>query len=411
MFPAPRARALDMVCAGTSGDGLICIDAGGIKHLNRRNGSIPGDRISDLVVCDGKVIFAVEEAILSYDGALVGPPNAVGRGLVGNISCDDEGRLWAASQSTVSSWDGSTWRHHELRAIAPAGTRRPYVAGLAAGPKGTVWLTMPDGIAAHFNGRVWTVHRQGQGFRDSHRFGPILVDSKGQAWLPYAQGLYTFKGERWESLRTIASAHHIVEDKSNRLWLTSGARIAVVDGGRTRAFDAEQNIRELAVDSAGAVWTATEFGLGRFADNKWQSWQMHNSDLPDNDLRSIVVLGEGAAPPAGGAKAKGMLAGTLLWSDSKPMAEADIHICGVRAYDFGANKGPCDDKPLAAKSRSAADGKFVFRDIPAANYYLVVRPKGQQRWIRFATEAARFKLAPGGERQVGLVVIDARQRE
>src|SRR6185436_16874769 len=112
--------------------------------------------------------------------------------------------------------------------------RNARVRGLAAGPEGTVWATLGEGNVLHFDGHEWRLFRQGQGFRAKHDFGRLIVDRGGNVWLPFAKGLYTWKKEKWEQERGLAAANFIYADDKNRLWLTSGARVAVIDEGRMR---------------------------------------------------------------------------------------------------------------------------------------------------------------------------------
>jgi hypothetical protein len=138
---------------------------------------------------------------------------------------------------------------------------------------------------------------------------------------------------------------------------------------------------------------------------------MHNSDLGDNDLMLVAVLGKGPPLPPAVAQATGALAGRAEWSDGKPIAEADVQVCGVRAFDFGIGKGPCDDKPLAAKAVTRADGAFTFPGLAPGNYHFVIRPKGANRWIRFATDPDRLKVRPGETKNAGSIALDAKLRE
>lgn len=403
------ARAADMVCASTSSQGLVCLDSAGFKQFTRRGGQLPDDRIADLAVCGGTMFIAAGEAIVGFDGAAFTPPATVGRGLLERISCHEKGGLWAASQTAISHNDEAGWRHFDLAAAgAPRNAR---VRGIAAGPGGTMWATLGEGNVLRFDGKEWRLFRAGQDFRAKHAFGPIVVDRAGQVWLPFAKGLYTWKKEKWEQERGLAAANFISADLGNRLWLSSGARVAVVDDGRMREIPTDHNTRAVAADSSGAVWAATEFGLARYSGTAWESRQMHNSDLADNDLMLIAVLGRGAALPPPVAQAKGALAGRAEWSDGKPIAEADVQVCGVRAFDFGIGKGPCDDKPLAARATTNAAGEFRFAGLAPGNYHFVIRPKGGKRWIRFATDPDRLKIAPGEAKNAGPIALDAKIRD
>ncbi len=403
------ARAADMVCASTSSQGLVCLDSTGFKQYTRRGGQLPDDRIADLAVCGETAFIAAGESTVTFDGDAFDRPIKVGRGLVERISCHPQGGLWAASQTALSSWDRAGWRHYELSAVgAPRDAR---VRGLAAGPDGSVWATLGEGHVLHFDGREWRLFRQGRGFRIKHDFGRVIVDRGGQVWLPFAKGLYTWKQDKWDTVRGLAAANFISADDKNRLWLTSGARVAVIDGGRMREIPTDHNTRAIAADSNGIVWAATEFGLARYSGTAWEARQMHNSDLADNDLMLVAVLGKGPPLPPPIAQAQGSLSGRAEWSDGKPIAEADVQVCGVRAFDFGIGKGPCDDKPLAAQAKTGADGAFTFPGLAPGNYHFVIRAKGGRRWIRFATDPDRLKVRPGEARTVGPIAIDAKLRE
>jgi hypothetical protein len=402
-------RAADMVCASTSSHGLVCLDAAGFKQFTRRGGHLPEDRIADLAVCGETVFIAAGESTVTFDGTSFDRAVKVGRGLVERISCHEKGGLWAASQTALSYWDKSGWKHFELSAVgAPRNAR---VRGIASGPEGSVWATLGDGNVLHFSGKEWRLFRQGQGFRLKHDFGRLAVDREGAVWLPFAKGLYTFKQEKWETERGPAAANFISVDDKNRLWLTSGARVAVVDDGRMREIPTDHNTRAVAADANGIAWAATEFGLARYSGTAWEARQMHNSDLADNDLMIVVVLGKGPPLPPTIAQATGSLGGRAEWSDGKPIAEADVQVCGVRAFDFGLGKGPCDEKPLAANAKTGANGAFTFPGLAPGNYHFVIRPKDGRRWIRFATDPDRLKVGPGESKNAGALALDAKLRD
>lgn len=403
------ARAADMVCASTSSQGLVCLDSTGFKQYTRRGGRLPDDRIADFAVCGETVHIAAGEATLTFDGTSFARPAKVGRGLVERISCHEKGGLWAASQTALSFRGNGAWRHYDLAGVgAPHNAR---VRGIAAGPGGAVWATLGEGNVLHFDGKDWRLFRPGRGFRAKHDFGRLAVDGAGQVWLPFARGLYTWKQEKWETARGLAAANFIFADDQNRLWLSSGARVAAVEDGRMREIPTDHNTRAVAADTAGIVWAATEFGLARYSGTAWESRQMHNSDLADNDLMLVAVLGRGAALPPAVAQATGTLSGRAEWSDGRPIAEADVQVCGVRAFEFGIGKGPCDDKPLAAKATTDAGGAFRFSGLPPGNYHFVIRPKGGKRWIRFATDSERLKVSPGEVKNAGPIALDAKLRE
>jgi hypothetical protein len=405
------ARAADMICASTSSHGLVCLDSTGFKQFTKRSGHLPEDRIADMAVCGETVFIAAGEMTVTFDGAGFHRPVKVGRGLIERVSCHGQGGLWAASQTALSYWDKTGWKHFELSAVAGGAGRNARIRGLAAGADGSLWATLGEGAVLHFTGREWRLFRQGQGFRAKHDFGRLIVDRAGQVWLPFARGLYTWKADKWEAERGLAAANFIAVDDRNRLWLTSGARVAVLDEGRMREIPTDHNTRAVAADANGIAWAATEFGLARYVGTGWESRQMHNSDLADNDLMLVVALGKGPALPPPIPQPKGALSGKAEWSDGNPIGDADVQVCGVRAFDFGVGKGPCDEKPLAGQGETNAEGVFSFPSLAPGNYHFVVRPRGAKRWIRFATDPERLKVRPGESKNAGTLTIDAKQRE
>jgi len=48
------------------------------------------------------------------------------------------------------------------------------------------------------------------------------------------------------------------------------------------------NIADVAIDSKGVKWIATEGGLARFDSTKWTTWNRANSRLPDNVVQALI---------------------------------------------------------------------------------------------------------------------------
>ena len=48
-------------------------------------------------------------------------------------------------------------------------------------------------------------------------------------------------------------------------------------------------VRDLARDSRGQVWVATDGGLGRFDSRTWVTYNPDNSDFPAMDVRAVLV--------------------------------------------------------------------------------------------------------------------------
>jgi hypothetical protein len=76
-------------------------------------------------------------------------------------------------------------------------------------------------------------------------------------------------------------------------------------------------------------FVGTEWGLSIFDGERWQSYQMHNSELADNDINAIVVLRAGPSLPARldkATSATGSLSGQIV-DNNEPVPNATVELC------------------------------------------------------------------------------------
>lgn len=409
-LPLTAARAADAVCFGTASQGLVCLADGAVKAFAPGTGGMPRGRVSDIAVCGGKMLLGIGNSVVTFDGNAVIGTNKLPRGFANRISCDEKGGYWVSSGLGVAHWNGSGWRYFESKDIAK-GERLSSVQDIAAGPEGTAWAVIVGGVAAYYDGKEWTLYKEGAGFDAKQYFSRVHVDRSGRVWLPTSRGLLTFKDGKWQSVSGLASASSVAEDASGRLWLASGTRLSLFQDGRFTEHRADHSVRAIAVAADGALWAATEFGLARYADGKWQQRQMHNSALPTNDFVSVGVLGKGSALPEEKAQPKGSLTLRVEWSDGKPVADAELQICGISGGIIHGSGGPCSNRPLFAAAKTDADGKVTFKDVLPASYRLAIKPQGSARWVLMFGTNERTQVAPGEAKNGGTLSLQTRFRD
>lgn len=405
------AQAADAVCAATQSQGVVCLTDGGMKIFGRDSG-LKSTRIRDLVTCGDKILALTSRNVVSFDGSEWKSVNDLPRGLYGSeISCDSKGNYWVASSRTVGYWNGDAWKLFEAKDILQ-GERTTSVKDVAAGPNGTAWIVAFGGIAAYYDGNAWKKYKKDEGFQRRNVFNTIYIDKKNNVWLPTVFGLMTFKDGKWVEAARRTGSSAITEDKDGTLWIANNRNVNQVKNDAVKQIKGDRSIRGLAVDGKGRVWAATEFGLAMLSGDTWDSRQMHNSSLPDNNIRRVAVLGNGADLPNKVTKDKASISGRVEWQNGDPVANAEIEICGVsRGIILFGRGGPCEGQPLAAKAKTDADGKFAIEKIETASYRFSIKPVESQRWIRVFLSSNRLLVQAGQVKKIGTIRLNDRFRE
>ncbi len=407
--PAAPAAAADLVCFSTTGRGATCLNGGKIEHHTRASARLPSDSFGAIVACGETIVATVGGSVVTYDGNAWSQPNRPPGGFASRIACAGPGKYWVSLTGGVAYWDGAAWSSHTMaQAVPAAGTT--IVFDVAAGPNGTAWVAMSNGVVALFEGGQWTVFKEGQGFDKRYPFTRIFADAKGQAWIPAGAAVLAFRDGKWQPVAGLASFNAIAFGADGKRWTASGSKLTMHDGDRRAEYDLGHAIRGLAVDAGGAVWIASEFGIARFADGKFETRHMHDSPLPDNDFMAVAATGKGSALPPAAPQQPGSLEGRLEWSDGKPVAGAEIQICGVSASIFTGPEGPCGKRPLFFQATANAEGKFQFPKTPPAAYRMAVKPVGAPRWIVFLGTSDRLRVGAGEAKNAGTLGMDTRNR-
>lgn len=409
LAPATPAVAADLVCFSTLGRGATCLNGGKIEHHTRASARLPSDSFSALTACGDRIVALVGGAVVSYDGKAWSAPNRPPRGFASKLACAGPGKYWVTTTGGVAYWDGGAWKSYAMNEAVPAaGTT--IVFDIAAGPNGAAWVAMSNGVAALFDGGQWTVFKEGQGFDKRYPFTRIFADGKGQVWIPAGAAVLAFRDGKWQPVPDLRNFSAIAFAPDGKRWTASGSKLVVHDGDRRAEYDLGHSIRGLAADAAGAVWVASEFGIARFADGKFEARHMHDSALPDNDFSAVAAVGKGSELPPKSDRQPGSLEGRLEWSDGKAVAGAEVQICGVGAGLLTGPEGPCGKRPLFLQATANGEGRFQFPKTPPAAYRIAVKPVGAPRWIVFLGTTDRLRVGAGEAKNAGTLVMDTRNR-
>lgn len=404
MLSGPAAAA-DVTCFATRGHGLACLNgAGAWKIFTREAKQLRSRTVRDMAVCRGRIYIADGRAIRSFDGDKLGEPNPVPQGYARRIACTAKGYLVAASRM-ISLWNGAGWKFWRADALLKD-EKYKSISDAAIDKDGAIWFVAFGGIAGRIKGDNVKIWKQHQGFQHRMVLSRIVADNKGQIYIPQFRGLFTPDGDNWKLIAGPGGGNVAIAP-DGALWLARGTRINRFQNNAWKSFRIDHSVRDVAIDSTGRIWAATEYGLAVGNGSDWQSRQMHNSDLPDNGLTRVATLGKGGTLPPVKDQPPGSLRGRLEWYKSgEPVKGVTVQICGISRGLF--SRSPCAGQPHAQTTKTDDQGSFVFDKVAPASYRVVARVG--EKWVRIFLGYNRAHVMPGQKKNTGTIRIRERYR-
>ncbi len=400
-----QAVAADVTCVATRGHGLACLTAAAEwKIFTRENKQLSRSRVSDMAVCRGLIHIADGRGVRTFDGEKLSELNPLPQGSVRRIACTKDGYIVVASR-TIGLWNGSGWKFWNAQNLLKD-EKYKSISDAAVDKDGAVWFVAFGGIAGRIKGDEVKIWKQNQGFQRRMVLSRIVADKDGTIYIPQYQGLFTPDGDNWKMIAG-PGASNITVAPDGALWLARGTRLNRFQGNAWKSFRIDHSVRDIAVDATGRVWAATEYGLAAGKDGKWEWRQMHNSDLTDNALGKVAVLGKGGNLPALKEQKSGTLRGRMEWYKSgEPVKGATVQICGISKGLF--SRSPCADQPHAKTGKTDDEGRFEFKGVAPASYRFVA--KFGDKWVRILLGYRRAHVKPGQNKNTGTIRVRDRFR-
>lgn len=205
----------------------------------------------------------------------------------GEIAIDPKGRVWISGSRErytdqdgyLAVWDGTTWQEFTNDQVGLI----PKVGDFGFDSTGRVWIAVPTGAAA-FNGKTWTAYAMQTG--EDCVWSTLAIDRGDRVWLG-GEGcdLTVFDGNEWIKLHKDQSfSPHVsalAVDPLGRVWVGTSQNkgLFIYDGTGWTEYpiseiphlmnmqDSKKGIgqgvwiRDIALDSTGRAWIATNEGL------------------------------------------------------------------------------------------------------------------------------------------------------
>jgi len=271
--------------------------------------------------------------------------DGLGGDSVWRLAAEPSGRVWAAMRGRtiltpytgLSVYDGGRWTHYPM-ATAPI-TTAPQ--SMVADPVAGVWLSN-GATTSRFDGAAWFTPLATDG---APRGGHLATDAEG-VWLASGQVVYQLVGGLWTPRQSFATripngdaaALAVASDSSLYVALAEvgtfdSLGVARFDGTDWRLYTvvdglATDNVRVLAIDGEGTVWTAhgagPHAGLSAFDGTRWRVvWTSDTPGLPGDTPQALDVAPDGAlamAGTSGGAGIHGPTGWTTFRDETQPAA-------------------------------------------------------------------------------------------
>ncbi len=232
--------------------------------------------------------------------------------VVRSVFQDDNGKLWICTEDGVSVFDGYTFFNYTSRDGLGAGT----IYEMVKDRNGRYWFLSSYGGITYFDGlKFFSANEKMGAPPDDYR--NAFVDHDGNLWfsgkdrfilLPYRNGKYDDSGRIFE-LSDAKGFTDIEEDKSGHLLIGSANGLIVFDYRRFAASNGREfspfierlsgteglvnsNIRDMAMDHDSALWIATDDGIYKWKDGKF-NWYIADENISSNSCHAITVDIEG----------------------------------------------------------------------------------------------------------------------
>jgi streptogramin lyase len=403
-------------CAINLFDGLSCLDQDGWHAYGSDSFKAPLRNPWRIALCpDGRIyLYDGLKLYMRKDETLLEIEAEEVPGEMQILACGAGNDLWVSYLEGVSHLKDSSWTHYPATQYFGVSESGGLVNSLAVAPNGRVWVTTYTAIA-FFDGTTWQVVKTGGNYES------LVVDTKGKIWVIDNTNTYhllAYDGVQWSTVPTPEATMRLIAlDRENRVWAgTVHNQLYTLDpqtNSWTLQAEALQfgsgssySLKAMQFDRQNRLWASSNYGLGVYDGSTWTVYRMDNADLFANDNDEIVILGNGPPLPAPLPKAPGSVQGRLV----KPSAaNLRAEICLFTPQYSFAGDSPCADQAYHALTTIDADGNFLFKDVPAGKYHLIVE-QSPGAWfsvvdtpsIPFVPDVgAEFEVKPGTETQLG----------
>ena len=417
-MPATGAGGEGFACAASTDVGLSCINADGSwAYFTEDNSDLSNNYVGAMTTCpDNRIVATTFSEINIFDGAAFEVIEGDwGFSSPDEVACGPDGSIWVVYFEGASVYDGSAWTNFEFSDFSTGDSG--LVGDVAVGEDGTAWVLTSNGISAYQNG-AWTLYEEGAGLDDLYFFNHLGIGADGLPVASFGDGFLRFDGSAWSAVEAanIYGMYGLTPAADGAIWFeTLSDGLVQYANGSFTPFDRDSGLSSNAVtasaiDESGRLWVGTEYGLNVITGDGVQAFTMANSDILDQQIDELIVIGDGPTLPTTVEKGNGSISGFVQFEDGTPLANARVEICaeGLGFSYYGDT--PCSDQALFVQGTTDGDGNFSIGDIPVG-YYITVIEVETDGWAQVVGEfgflAERLLISEGENTDIGQITIEA----
>ncbi len=390
---AGGARANDTACVipGSGSAAPFCVDGGNFVSLDGKD-KAPFTFIRHVAICGVRLVVASSSEVAFREGGGNWSKTARhGKLAMTALGCDAKGAIFIGHKDGIAKFEGGQWSDTPYSALNVANGLLDGVKRFVTKPNGSVWAVLGRNLA-RYDGGEWKPLAEAPSLPSEHvRFSDATVDKDGRIWLVHSGGLSVHDGTAWTSHKeNLTGPAGIAVDSNGKAWIAVIDGLRVFSGGTWQkaligGMEPQIKPRDLAFDGKGRLWMATSWGLGVVENNVGRFWRIANSDVPFDDMRTVVIAGAGpAALPPSQDKPTGGIKGKLEGDNNAGLDDVRVEFCNVRLSrftTFRSGETPCSTQaPLTFTARTAKDGSFSVEKVPPGDYSIVVEREAG-KWV------------------------------
>ncbi len=286
---------------GTEGAGVLRLDDGRLERFDRERGLS-----HDLVRCfledrEGNLWVGTNgglDQLRDTEVVTYGTRDGLRNEFVRTVIEDRSGTIWIGTDGGgLSRFQDGTFR----TLTSADGLPNDSVRALAETTDGALWAGTRGGLARLDGGSI-TVYGRRDGI-PSELVRALFVDREGRLWIGTEDaGVATFANGSFVPLDPDGPLAHadvgfFLEDAGGRMWMSTGAGLAMLDGDDLRVYTTRDGLSSdkvfsLLEDGRGGLWIGTERGLDVLRDGSIAPLSTAQG-LVDNRIYATLLDDEG----------------------------------------------------------------------------------------------------------------------
>ncbi|MBN1922233.1 MAG: S8 family serine peptidase [Anaerolineae bacterium] len=246
----------------------------------------------------GRLWVATDSNLSTFDGnrwTMLTPFEGLPNRNIMALTADNKGTIWAGtSGSGALQVNGGQWNHLEVQ----HGLISSFIYAVAATPDGSIWFGSGGGLTGASRltttTNTWmTVNRAD--VLGGRTIRTIAIDSQGALWFGTEKGVVRFDNDIWAApIATSTPVNAAAVDAERRLWIGTAAGLAYLEGERWVDVKPPQgsdpiSVRDIFIAPDSQLWCATPNGVYAFDPNNdvWHSLTTADG-LLSNDVLKIT---------------------------------------------------------------------------------------------------------------------------